>query len=283
MTCAYKFTKNINLNQARYLALTGDTVGALDEMLKQVGSYKEISEQLPMVREKEAAAIGMTGDQLLKALKYQEALVGLSGTQIKEVSELSRQQILARQGVIANMSQEQQDTILAQHAQIKASELTASAMAKMSLMADAFIAKEVGGDKAKAAYENANLTNEFDGKPDVHTGDSYANGGGPLSMSMGESGVSVKDALIRPGQAPITFDKNDIILAGTDLMGDTSSSNNNGTGNSEVVELLKQLIKLVDQPVYFNIGGRVIDELDSRITMRKSYNSKMDSGYGANG
>lgn len=122
------------------------------------------------------------------------------------------------------------------------------------------------------------------------------------------------DTLIRPGEDPIGFNKDDIILAGTDKSIDTSLLTSakptvenkdtsisgklgdlmNSVGSSienlfsapatpaessEVVALLKELIKKIEQPVQFNVGGKVIQEIDKVIAMNRSYTSK-ENGYG---
>ena len=52
------------------------------------------------------------------------------------------------------------------------------------------------------------------------------------------------------------------------------------TESSEVVALLKELIKKIDQPVQFNIGGKTIHEIDKVISVNRSYTSK-ENGYGS--
>jgi hypothetical protein len=52
---------------------------------------------------------------------------------------------------------------------------------------------------------------------------------------------------------------------------------------TEVTGLLKELIAKVDQPVQIKIGGRVVDEMEKQTSLRKTYNTKMDSGYGTFG
>ena len=119
-----------------------------------------------------------------------------------------------------------------------------------------------------------------------------------------DDAYTAQDALIRPGQKPIKFAKGDIILAGTNLLNpaenkDTSISGKlgnlmNSVGSSienlfsapaapaessEVVSLLKELIKKIEQPVQFNVGGKVIQEIDKVIAMNRSYTSK-ENGYG---
>jgi len=94
--------------------------------------------------------------------------------------------------------------------------------------------------------------------------------------------LAVKDALIRPGQPPITFDKGDLIMAGTNLEGGGKPAAGGG-GSSEVASLLKQLIAKVDQPVHINIGGRVMDEIEKQTSLKKTYTTKTDRGYSAFG
>lgn len=93
--------------------------------------------------------------------------------------------------------------------------------------------------------------------------------------------VAVKDALIRPGMPPVTFDKGDLIMAGTNLGGEGEKGN--GGGSSEIASLLKQLIAKVDQPVHVNVGGRVMEEIEKQTSLRKTYTTKTDKGYSAFG
>ena len=93
-----------------------------------------------------------------------------------------------------------------------------------------------------------------------------------------QKALAMKDALIRPGQPPISFDKGDLILAGTNLLGEGKTNSNPSKESSEVAALLKELIKKIDQPVKINIGGKVINEMEKIITMNKTYNT-IGSGY----
>jgi hypothetical protein len=110
----------------------------------------------------------------------------------------------------------------------------------------------------------------------------------------GGSMTSVNDAMIDPSGGLVVsgpkgsyqLDSNDSIIAGTNLQpttGDTSNAGVASSGNSEVISLLKQLIAKIDQPIKINIGGRVIEELESQASMRRSYNTKIDGAYGVNG
>lgn len=50
--------------------------------------------------------------------------------------------------------------------------------------------------------------------------------------------------------------------------------------NAKIVSLLEQLIAKVDQPVNIKLGSRTIEEIGTQIGLRKSYSSRVDSGYG---
>ena len=63
-----------------------------------------------------------------------------------------------------------------------------------------------------------------------------------------------------------------------------SATSATGQGSlSEVAKLLKELIAKVDQPVSININGRVMDEIEKQTTLRKTYSTKVDGGYGTFG
>lgn len=113
--------------------------------------------------------------------------------------------------------------------------------------------------------------------------------------------------VVKGAKGTFQLNKDDSVAAGTDL-GKPSESSDSGGGilsglasaisaplssigsmlggksdNSELASLLKELIAKVDQPVQFNIGGRVLDEIEKSSTVRRSYTSKVDRGYGATG
>ncbi len=104
-----------------------------------------------------------------------------------------------------------------------------------------------------------------------------------------EGSVKVDDALIRPGMPPVKFDKDDIIMAGTNLLGESSAESTNTAAAapvgsnpmSEIAGLLKELIAKVDQPVKITIGSKAIDEIETQTSMKRSFTTKADRSYGA--
>lgn len=93
------------------------------------------------------------------------------------------------------------------------------------------------------------------------------------------TGPSGYSRVLSGPEGSIALNDNDTIVAGTNL---NQSSGNSGN-TSRLESLIETLIAKVDQPVQIAIGGKVIDELDNRMTLRRSYTTKVDSGYGVFG
>lgn len=82
--------KNLNLEQARLLALQGDSAGAAAELAKQFGSAEEFSQLNVIQQESLAKAMGMSTDQLADSIKKQQVLNSLGVESIKQLEEQGR-------------------------------------------------------------------------------------------------------------------------------------------------------------------------------------------------
>ena len=82
--------KQLNLEQARYLALQGDTAGAAKLMVDQVGGLYEYQKLNVLQQEALARALGMSADQLADSLAKQEKLNKLTPQQIEDAAELEK-------------------------------------------------------------------------------------------------------------------------------------------------------------------------------------------------
>jgi hypothetical protein len=71
--------KELNFEQARLLALNGDTAGAAAEIAKQVGSSADFGKMNVIQQEAIAKAAGLSRDELAQSLIDKEALAKLSG------------------------------------------------------------------------------------------------------------------------------------------------------------------------------------------------------------
>ena len=79
--------KNLNLEQARYLALQGKSAEAAAEVAKQVGTSADFGKMNVIQQEALAKAAGMTRDQLAQSLIESEALTKLSGVDGENAKE----------------------------------------------------------------------------------------------------------------------------------------------------------------------------------------------------
>lgn len=82
--------KDINLNQARYLAMQGDTAGAAAEVLKNIKSSAEFSQMNRLQQDALAKSLGMSADELANSLTSQERLGKLNNQQKKVYDEIKR-------------------------------------------------------------------------------------------------------------------------------------------------------------------------------------------------
>ena len=100
--------KQLNLEQARMLALKGETGKAAAEVLKQVGSSAEFSEMNVMAQESLAKAMGMTREELAKSLIEREALakVGMADLSAQEAYNKLKKQGLSDDEIAAKLGNE---------------------------------------------------------------------------------------------------------------------------------------------------------------------------------
>ena len=365
--------KHMNMNKARQLALDGDSAAAAAEAVSQAGSLSELNDMNIVQRKAIAAAAGVTVDQLMKSAELQEYSNALNGTEIKDLKDLTDEQI--HQLEIAGAIDKTKADQLIKDQQIAS---TNEKMARIGDKLSALMMKAVGpivdmldplmelvdfvfpllertmagpvrafkivftvvGGIIKAvnylagvikrlgSMINDALGNPLGGIVDFFKGigNSISNffGGifdyfseritnmlpdwalklldiGPSNKESEASHQKVDDAMIAPdgglvvsGQkGSFQLNSQDSVVAGTSLGeqkddGPSDFSNwwdsmTGGNDNAEIVSLLRELIAKVEQPVMVNIGGRVVDEMEKQTSLRRTYNTKMDSGYGTFG
>jgi hypothetical protein len=78
--------KSLNLEQARYYALTNNVGGLAKELAKNIGTSAEFGKMTRIEQEKLAAAVGMSKDELANTLTYQEELAK-QGKSMNKVTE----------------------------------------------------------------------------------------------------------------------------------------------------------------------------------------------------
>jgi hypothetical protein len=89
--------KNINLDAARYYALTNDVAGLQEELLKNLGSSVEFGKMNRIQQQSLAAAFGMQVDDVTKLLLAQEKLqeLGISQNKLDQVQQMNAEQLAA--------------------------------------------------------------------------------------------------------------------------------------------------------------------------------------------
>ena len=85
--------KQLNLETARYAALTGDVATVASEVAAQLGSAAEFGEMNRIQQEAIAKSVGMSREDLAKTLYVQEQLKGVSGDQAKAQEDLINKRI----------------------------------------------------------------------------------------------------------------------------------------------------------------------------------------------
>lgn len=75
--------------------------------------------------------------------------------------------------------------------------------------------------------------------------------GGLIDLLVGDKAAIMDDFIIRPGEAPIKFNKGDILMGGTNL---------DKSGNDSTAQLLERLIAAVEQGRIINLDGRKVNQ-----------------------
>ena len=82
--------RDINLNQARYLAMQGDSAGAAAEVLKNIKGSAEFTNMNRIEADALAKSLGMTTDELANSLIKQEKLAKIGTNQKNELAKLRK-------------------------------------------------------------------------------------------------------------------------------------------------------------------------------------------------
>jgi len=80
--------RQLNLEQARYYALTNDVAGLAEEINKNLGSSAEFGKMNRLQQDAIAKSVGMNREELAKTLFIQDQLKGVSGDEVEKRREL---------------------------------------------------------------------------------------------------------------------------------------------------------------------------------------------------
>jgi hypothetical protein len=90
--------KQLNLEKARYAALTGDQITLAEELNKQVGTAAEFTQMNVIQQKSLAEAVGMTTDELANTLRKREEALA-SGKSLAQITEEEAKTALERQTI----------------------------------------------------------------------------------------------------------------------------------------------------------------------------------------
>ena len=215
--------KQLNLEQARLLALKGDTAGAAAEVAKQVGSSAEFAGMNVIQQKALADAVGLTTDELADSLRKQESIS----------SEAEKFQERTAKGA------EEAATSLSVQEKLAGAVKKLAGVLEFSVIAAAMLAGALAGiatggfaSAALAAAGGATVAGLLKGYQSVQ-GDDI------ISPDQGGSGYG-KRTLFGP-EGAIALNNRDTIVAGTDLkMGNDIVS----PGTTEIKEVSSPSIDL---------------------------------------
>ena len=217
--------RDINLEQARYLALQGKSDEAVAELVKQAGSLEELQSMNVLQQDALAQAVGMTSDQLATTLEKQAAI----NSQKKDGLDIDAEAM--KEGASALSVQEQ----------------LASAVTKLNsiLQATAVITGAIMGAIAGFLISGGNPLGALIGLL----------GGGGLAMGA-ISSQSVQDGVAPSDKGPFTITDKYGAMAVT-ARGDNlavSPNINQGSDNTEAKRTNMLLEGILKQRPVFKIG-----------------------------
>lgn len=271
--------RNINLDRARFFALTDDMSGLMDELVKQEIDYASYSKMNRVEKQATAAALGMNVDQMAKFVSQQELAtqLGLDMSAAQNQTSAGLEQSLknnqeriaqmAKEGNLAAQQYERDNQALttqekmtaaveqmAKYFQLMAPVVTGIGLAMMTIAVASMMtasALTLGVAGAVALGVGATAMAVLQG---MATGGDVVGGNGPVVV--GENGPEI--VRLRRGNSVTP----------------NSQLNTVGTDNKETNDLLRQLISKVDQPAIIKMGDTTINELGNKTTLNRNYQAE---------
>lgn len=279
--------KSLNLERARGLALNGDAAGAAAEMAKQIGTAADFTSMNVIQQEALAKSVGMTADELADSLVAQENLTKLGSQTRQQVEEqialAKKQGDMDKVRMLENSIGNEEDAKAALE-KISAQEKFNAAIEKLKAM----LASIVEGPAATFVNMLGKMLSNstalktilaiiagtvtamavaFAVMNPIAAGIGLAMAGGIYAAtSMKDGVINPKGGLVVSGEkGSIQLDKEDSIIAGTNLGGKGKSSSGGGSMNSSavvnaIVELRRDINALASRPVNVSIDGKKVIE-----------------------
>lgn len=275
--------KSINLNMVRYESLFGNAEGVAREMNKVLQAQNinldNFNDMAPFQKKALSETLGLQADEMQLMLMKNKLGAGYVEN-LKKEGKLTEKALLAS----GKLTEEQAKQVL--YAESRAS---VDAQIKMG-MADMMdnlktasgllvpilqrVAKILSVDLRTPEEKALQEKLQEKRKEDVREAWRY---------------TPAQDFIWREGSGVQAFSKGDLVMgidqnslsrySASSRTASATVSNNSTKLLEENNRLMGELLKKVDQPVKVNVNGRVIDEIDSQISLRRSYNVT-DQSYG---
>jgi hypothetical protein len=280
--------RNINLDRARFFALTDDMNGLMDELVKQEIDYASYSKMNRVEKQATAAALGMSTDQMAKFVSQQELATKLGldmaaaenqTSEGLERSLKSNQERIAQMAALGNEAAKQyerdNEALTTQEKMNKLVDMMISGFKFLGpiLIGIGAAIIIIGIGLLKAAIAAAGLTAALSGGL---AGFAIAAGVAVAAGAIVGAVQMVSDGIAPSSNGPFTItDKYGATAVTANGDGLAVSPNiNTGSSNKETNDLLRQLIAKVDQPAIIKMGDTTINELGNKTTLNRNYQAE---------
>ena len=280
--------KNINLDLARRYALENNNLGLMTELQKQNVDYNSFSKMNRIEQQSISAALGMSVDQMSKFVTQQELATRL-GINLSNNVEADLVNNKQRVEMLAQAGDELAKQYIAQNEMLTVQEKMTAAIERLNRMlqmsgsiiagigaglaaAALYITIMTGGANLLAAAALTGIAGGFGGYLTEKFGPSLsstlpgmATGGTVLSSGQVMVGEQGPEIVHLPKNAQVTPNR-DLSKISTNDMTETNN-------------LLRTLISKIDQPSVIKLGETTINEIGSKIAMKRDYRIGIGNTY----
>lgn len=300
--------RDINLDKARQLALSGDLAGMGQELVNQVGDITEFNKMDGLQKKAIAAAVGSTVEGLqeqLTKISVINELGDLSLEQAEKLMSSSEKELLNQKGISKEQLQQyisSQKTITLEEQQQEITQaLTESLQSNLPGMQNlimylsdlgnrisqvGLVRAVFGGGKSDVQYKGSDTTptnksnsstqetNKYGGK--YATTDAKNYGGKYITETKKVAPKVAGDFISRPNQDVQYFSDKDIVLATKNepvpLNSMLGSSPNMDSKLDKMITLLTHINNQLTKPANITIGNKTIKELHTQLIATRNMN-----------
>jgi hypothetical protein len=280
--------RNINLDRARFFALTDNMNGLMDELVKQEIDYASYSKMNRVEKQATAAALGMNVDQMSKFVSQQELATQLGIDMSKAENQTSAglaESLKMHQATIearaklgdaaAKQYMRDNEALTTQEKMTAAVEQMATVFKVLGpiLAGLGVIITAIGAALAYAAISAAAIAIAASGGalvPWILGGIAAVAVGLRIYKGMASGGEVVG------GSGPVVVGENGpeiVRLKKGNSVTPNSQLNTVGNNNKETNDLLRQILAKVDQPAIIKMGDTTINELGNKINLNRNYSA----------